>query len=192
MKKILLIDNYDSFTYNIVQYLAELGAKVEVVVNDSITVKELLSKRPSGLVISPGPGRPEDAGVSIEAVRGLCTSIPVLGVCLGHQCIGTLFGGRIVNARRIMHGKLSSIRHNGKGIFKGLKNPFNATRYHSLAIAADSFPPELEITARSEDGEIMGITHKRFAIFGVQFHPESILTEQGHKLINNFLSFCKG
>ncbi len=189
--RLVMIDNYDSFTYNLVQYLAELGADVEVFRNDVAGAEELLAERPAGLVISPGPGRPEDAGNSLEAVR-LCAEagIPLLGVCLGHQAIGAAFGGRIVRARSIMHGKVSSIEHDGRGIFRGLESPFRATRYHSLVIAADSCPDALEISARTADGEVMGVRHRELPIEGVQFHPESILTDVGKSLLRSFLENC--
>ncbi len=189
--RVVMIDNYDSFTYNLVQYLAELGADVEVFRNDVADAEELLAGRPAGMVISPGPGRPEDAGTSLEAVR-LCAEgeIPLLGVCLGHQAIGAAFGGRIVRARSIMHGKVSSIEHDGRGIFRGLESPFRATRYHSLVIASDSCPDVLEISARTADGEIMGVRHRELPIQGVQFHPESILTDVGKSLLGSFLEDC--
>ncbi len=186
--RLVMIDNYDSFTYNLVQYLGELGADVEVFRNDVAGAKELLARGPAGLVISPGPGRPEDAGSSVETVR-LCAKggIPLLGVCLGHQAIGAAFGGRIVRARSIMHGKVSSIEHDGRGLFRGLESPFPATRYHSLVIEADSCPDALEISARTADGEIMGVRHRELPIEGVQFHPESILTDVGKSLLRSFL-----
>ena len=191
--RLVMIDNYDSFTYNLVQYLGELGADVEVFRNDVAEAKELLARGPAGLVISPGPGRPEDAGNSVETVR-LCAEvgIPLLGVCLGHQAIGSAFGGRIVRARSIMHGKVSSIEHDGKGVFRGLESPFRATRYHSLVIEADSCPDALEISARTADGEIMGVRHRELPIEGVQFHPESILTDVGKSLLRSFLEGCAG
>ena len=191
--RLVMIDNYDSFTYNLVQYLGELGADVEVFRNDVAEAKELLARGPAGLVISPGPGRPEDAGNSVETVR-LCAEggIPLLGVCLGHQAIGSAFGGRIVRARSIMHGKVSSIEHDGKGVFRGLESPFRATRYHSLVIEADSCPDALEISARTADGEIMGVRHRELPIEGVQFHPESILTDVGKSLLRSFLEDCAG
>jgi anthranilate synthase/aminodeoxychorismate synthase-like glutamine amidotransferase len=186
-----MIDNYDSFTYNLVQYLGELGADVDVVRNDVESVEALLARRPEGLVVSPGPGTPEDAGVSVEAVHRFGEArIPVLGVCLGHQAIGVAFGGRIVRARSIMHGKLSEIEHDGRGVFAGLPCPFTATRYHSLVIEEASCPAELEVTARTEDGEIMGVRHVDKPIEGVQFHPESIMTEAGKRLLGNFLERC--
>ncbi len=189
--RLLMIDNYDSFTYNLVQYLRELGADVEVFRNDVATADELLARRPAGLVISPGPGRPEDAGISVDAVRACAEDgVPLLGVCLGHQAVGVAFGGRVVRARSIMHGKVSSIEHDGKGVFRGLASPFQATRYHSLVIAGDSCPDALVVTARTADGEIMGVRHRELPIEGVQFHPESILTEVGKPLLRGFLEVC--
>jgi anthranilate synthase component 2 len=189
---LLMIDNYDSFTYNLVQYFGELGVDVRVFRNDEITIPEIENLEPNYLVISPGPCTPNEAGVSLEVVCQLGGVIPLLGVCLGHQCIGQAFGGRIVHAREIMHGKTSCIQHVGTGLFAGLKNPFQATRYHSLVIDKEAVPECLEITAwttTSKGGvdEIMGVNHKRLRIQGVQFHPESILTEQGHELLRNFL-----
>jgi len=187
--KLLMIDNYDSFTYNLVQYLGELGAVVDVVRNDVETVDVLLAREPGGLVVSPGPGRPADAGVSIEAVRRFGEAgIPVLGVCLGHQAIGEAFGGRIVRARTIMHGKVSQIAHDGRGVFAGLSQPFEATRYHSLVIDPECVPEVLEVAARTDDGEIMGVRHRTLPIHGIQFHPESILTREGKALLANFLA----
>jgi anthranilate synthase component 2 len=189
--RLLMIDNYDSFTYNLVQYLGELGAEVDVFRNDETSVSELLERRPAGVVISPGPGVPEDGGVSIEMVRACAERrLPLLGVCLGHQAIGASFGGRIVRARSIMHGKVSSIEHNGGGIFAGIESPFEATRYHSLVIEESSCPEVLEITARTADGEIMGVRHRERPIEGVQFHPESILTRAGKPLLQGFLDCC--
>jgi len=188
VRKLLVIDNYDSFTYNLVQYLGELGAGVDVVRNDVETVDALLARAPEGLVVSPGPGRPADAGVSIEAVRRFGEAgVPVLGVCLGHQAIGEAFGGRIVRARTIMHGKVSRIAHDGRGVFAGLSQPFEATRYHSLVIDPDAVPDVLEVSARTDDGEIMGVRHRSLPIAGIQFHPESILTREGKRLLANFL-----
>jgi len=187
--KLLMIDNYDSFTYNLVQYLGELGAVVDVVRNDVETVDVLLAREPGGLVVSPGPGRPADAGVSVEAVRRFGEAgIPVLGVCLGHQAIGEAFGGRIVRARTIMHGKVSQIHHDDRGVFAGLSQPFEATRYHSLVIDPESVPAVLEVAARTDDGEIMGVRHRTLPIHGIQFHPESILTREGKALLANFLT----
>ncbi|HBT47071.1 MAG TPA: anthranilate/aminodeoxychorismate synthase component II [Peptococcaceae bacterium] len=185
---LLMIDNYDSFTYNLVQYFAELGAEVVVRRNDVLSLDELEKLKPRYLVISPGPCTPDKAGVSLAAVKKFAGKIPILGVCLGHQCIGQAFGGRVVRARRLMHGKTSSIIHDGKTIFKGLKNPFRATRYHSLMVDEETLPECLEITAKSEEGELMGIRHRQFPVEGVQFHPESILTEEGKKLLANFLA----
>jgi anthranilate synthase component 2 len=188
---VLVIDNYDSFTYNLVQYLGQLGAEVEVFRNDAITSAEIVRRAPQGVVISPGPGEPADAGVSIDSVKACAAArLPLLGVCLGHQSIGVAFGGRMAHARSIMHGKVSSIAHDGRGVFRGLDNPFQATRYHSLVVAGDSVPDVLEVTARTEDGEIMGLRHRALPIEGVQFHPESILTTAGMGLLRNFLDLC--
>jgi len=184
---ILMIDNYDSFTYNLVQYLGELGGKLEVFRNDKISVRKIKSLRPSRIVISPGPGRPEDAGISNNVIRAFAGKIPILGVCLGHQCIGEVFGGRIVGAKRLMHGKTSLIRHNGKTIFKGVENPFEATRYHSLLVQRNGLPSCFEVTAQTDQKEIMGLKHKKLDVWGVQFHPESILTGEGKKILANFL-----
>ncbi len=184
---ILVIDNYDSFTWNLVQYLRELGAQVEVVRNDEIGTEGIEAMRPGGIVISPGPCTPTEAGVSIAAIREFSGKIPILGVCLGHQAIGQAFGGKVGHAARVVHGKTSTISHSGKGLFRGLPDPFTATRYHSLAILRASLPTCLEVTAESEDGEIMGVRHREFAVEGVQFHPESFLTEHGHALLKNFL-----
>jgi len=184
---IFMIDNYDSFTYNLVQYFQEMGNKVLVRRNDAVTTKEIEKARPDYLVISPGPGVPQNAGISVEAVRTLAGRLPILGVCLGHQAIGFAFGARIDSAARLMHGKVSRVRHDGKRIYQGLENPFPATRYHSLAIRPKGLPSCLKVTATSEDGEIMGVRHKRLAIEGVQFHPESILTTSGKTLLKNFL-----
>lgn len=186
----LLIDNYDSFTFNLYHYLEELGAKVEVVRNDAIGVGDVLARRPEGIVISPGPGRPEEAGMIEELIRAAAGHIPVLGICLGHQAIGHVFGGDVVRAPEIMHGKTSAIRHKGSGLFAGLPSPFTATRYHSLIVARESLPDCLEITAETDDGLIMGLAHKRHAIHGVQFHPESIASEQGHALLRNFIAIA--
>ncbi len=185
--RILVIDNYDSFVYNLVQELGELGAEPEVFRNDAIEVDAIRRIEPDAVVISPGPGRPESAGISMEAVVDVGSTIPLLGVCLGHQCIGQAFGGRIVAAPALMHGKTSEIHHDGSGIFRGLPNPFVATRYHSLVVAPDSVPPELDVTARTSDGVIMGLRHRTLPIEGVQFHPESILTPSGPSLLDNFL-----
>jgi anthranilate synthase/aminodeoxychorismate synthase-like glutamine amidotransferase len=186
--RILVIDNYDSFVYNLVQYLGELGAEPVVHRHDSVTLDEMIDLRPDGLLISPGPGRPEDAGLSNAAIASFAgRGVPVLGVCLGHQCIGQLYGGEVVRAPRVMHGKASVISHTGEGVFAGLPNPFTATRYHSLVVARESVPPVLEITAESEDGLVMGLRHRELPVEGVQFHPESILTTGGHHLLRNFL-----
>ena len=184
---ILVIDNYDSFTYNLVQYLGELGARLEVFRNDEITLREIRKKRPRRIIISPGPGTPEDAGISNDVIREFGPHIPILGVCLGNQCIGYVSGGEIVHARRLMHGKTSLVHHNGKGIFKGLSNPFEATRYHSLIVKKEGLPKTLKVTAWTKDNIIMGLKHKDFPVWGVQFHPESILTHEGKKLLSNFL-----
>jgi anthranilate synthase component 2 len=189
---LLMIDNYDSFTYNLVQYLGELGADVEVHRNDEISVEQIAQKNPDHLMISPGPCTPDEAGVSMDAIRAFAGKIPILGVCLGHQSIGQVFGGKIVHAREIMHGKTSRIYHKDGHVFAGLSNPYIATRYHSLVIEKDSIPDCLEITAWTETetgdmDEIMGVRHKTLNVEGVQFHPESILTEHGHDLLNNFL-----
>jgi len=189
---LLMIDNYDSFTYNLVQYLGELGADVEVHRNDDITVEEIAAKQPERIMISPGPCTPDEAGISMAAIEAFAGKVPILGVCLGHQSIGQVFGGRIVHAKEIMHGKTSSIYHKNEHVFKGLKNPYTATRYHSLVIEKESLPDCLEITAwtETESGEIdeiMGVRHKTMNVEGVQFHPESILTEHGHDLLSNFL-----
>lgn len=183
---ILLIDNYDSFTFNLAQYLGELGAPPLVRRNDEITVAEIDALRPSHIVISPGPGRPEDAGVSVDVIRRFGDATPVLGVCLGHQGIGIAFGGEVVRAPTLMHGKVSSVQHDGRGVFKGVSQPFAAGRYHSLVVA-EPLPDVLEVTARTEDGTIMGVRHRQFPIHGVQFHPESVLTGEGKQLLRNFL-----
>ena len=189
---LLMIDNYDSFTYNLVQYLGELGAEVRVVRNDALSVEEIRKLAPERIVISPGPGTPDQAGVSLRMIEKLAGQVPILGVCLGHQSIGQAFGGRIVRARQIMHGKTSLIHHTGVGVFSGLPNPFEATRYHSLVVEKSTFPDTLELTAWTQDAdgsldEIMGLRHKTLPIEGVQFHPESILTLHGHDLLKNFL-----
>ena len=183
-----MVDNYDSFTYNLVQYFGELGEEVTVFRNDEITSDEVTKLEPSFIVISPGPCTPNEAGESISLIGNYCSQVPILGVCLGHQCIGQAFGGRIIHAKQLMHGKTALISHNGTGVFRGLPNPFSATRYHSLAIEHKSLPDCLEITAWTEDGEIMGVRHKTLAVQGVQFHPESFLTKHGHKLLENFLT----
>jgi anthranilate synthase/aminodeoxychorismate synthase-like glutamine amidotransferase len=184
---LLLLDNYDSFTYNLYQYLSELGEDVEVRRNDEVTVEDCLQMAPERIVISPGPATPNEAGISVDLIRAAAGQVPLLGVCLGHQSIGAAFGGNVVGAGEIMHGKTSSITHDSKGVFEGLPQPFEAIRYHSLAIEPDSMPDELEVTARSESGVIMGVRHRTLAIEGVQFHPESIVTTVGHDLLRNFL-----
>jgi len=184
---ILMIDNYDSFTYNLVQYLGELGQAVKVYRNDALTVKDIKKLNPDKIVISPGPGRPEDAGISCAVIREFGGKIPILGVCLGHQAIGYVFGAKIVGAKKLMHGKTSKIYHNKKDIFKNIPNPFLATRYHSLLVEKKSMPACLEITASTKDDEIMGLKHKEYPIWGVQFHPESILTKSGKQILDNFI-----
>ncbi len=184
---IVVIDNYDSFTYNLVQYLQELGAEVEVYRNDRITVEGIAARRPESIVLSPGPKTPDQAGITLETVRTFSGKVPILGVCLGHQAIGQTFGGRVVHAPSLMHGKTSRIAHDGRTIFRGLENPFEATRYHSLVIAPDSVPAQLEVSARTEDGVLMGLRHREHPTEGVQFHPESVLTHEGKRLLKNFL-----
>jgi anthranilate synthase component 2 len=184
---ILVLDNYDSFTYNLVQYLGELGAAVKVVRNDELGVDEAVALGPERIVISPGPCTPNEAGISLELIRRLAGRVPILGVCLGHQAIGQAFGGRVVRAGQVMHGKVSHIHHDGRGVFAGLPQDFIATRYHSLAVERASLPPALEVTASAEDGEIMGLRHRALPVEGVQFHPEALLTEHGHKMLENFL-----
>ncbi len=186
-----VIDNYDSFTYNLVQYLGTLGAEVEVVRNDAITAEALAGRALEGLVISPGPGEPRDAGISEDAIRRLAGRVPILGVCLGHQALGEVYGGRVVRAQRLMHGKTSPILHRGRGVFAGLDNPFEATRYHSLIVERESLPDVLELVAWTPEGEIMGLKHRDHETWGVQFHPESVLTRPGLKLIENFLTLCR-
>ena len=184
---LLLIDNYDSFTYNLYQYFSELGADVIVVRNDKITIESVYEMEPDQIVISPGPSTPEKAGISNEVIRRFGPSIPILGVCLGHQCVGYTYGGLVGNAGEILHGKLSQIHHDGKGVFKGLPNPFEAIRYHSLAIFKESLPDELEMTAWTDTDVIMGVRHKEYPVSGIQFHPESIMTKEGKALLQNFL-----
>ena len=184
---LLMIDNYDSFTYNIVQYFGELGQEVQVCRNDALTVADIARRKPDYLVISPGPCTPAQAGISLAAIREFAGKIPLLGVCLGHQAIGEAFGGKVVHAKQLMHGKVSAVHHKNEGVFRGLPNPLTCTRYHSLAIERESLPDCLDITAWTDDGEIMGVRHKTLAVEGVQFHPESILTECGHDLLKNFL-----
>lgn len=185
---ILMIDNYDSFTYNLVQYLGELGEDLRVFRNDKITLSGIRKLKAQKIVISPGPGRPADAGISCAVIKEFSAKTPILGVCLGHQCMGEVFGGKVVSAGRLMHGKTSPIYHNGKDIFKNIKNPFEATRYHSLLVEKKSLPDTLEITAWTKENEIMGLKHKEFPLWGVQFHPESILTIEGKKILKNFLA----
>ena len=184
---ILVIDNYDSFTYNVVQYLGELGADVEVARNDEIDLAGIESLAPSGIVISPGPCAPEQAGISIAVIQNLAVRVPILGICLGHQAIGQAFGGKVVRARQVMHGKTSTVRHDGCGIFAGVPDGFVATRYHSLVVDRHSMPACLSVTAQAEDGEIMGLRHRDLPVEGVQFHPEALLTEHGHKMLQNFI-----
>jgi para-aminobenzoate synthetase component 2 len=188
MNKILLIDNYDSFTYNLVQYFGVLGCDVVVKRNDEITIAEAQALAADRICISPGPGRPEDAGISNEMIRQLGPEIPILGVCLGHQCIGAVFGGEVVSAPRLMHGKTSPVRHNDAGVFANLPDPFEATRYHSLIVRRESLPESLEVTAETAEGEVMGLRHRDYPIHGVQFHPESVLTPEGMALLKNFLA----
>jgi len=185
---LLMIDNYDSFTYNLVQYLGELGADVNVYRNDALTLDQIAAWEPARIVISPGPCTPDEAGISVPLIRRFGGRIPILGVCLGHQAIGRAFGGNIVRARHVMHGKVSPVAHDGRGVFTGLPTPLTATRYHSLAIERASMPACLEVTATSADGEVMGVRHREWSVEGVQFHPEAILTEHGHALLANFLA----
>lgn len=188
---IVMIDNYDSFTYNLVQYFGQLGAEIKVVRNDQATVEQIEQWQPAGIVISPGPGRPDSAGISMDVVRHFSGRLPILGVCLGHQTIGEVFGGKVISAQKLMHGKTSQIQADGKMIFKGIDKPFQAMRYHSLAIARDGLPDCLVITAESEDGEIMGIRHTEHLTEGIQFHPESIMTKIGKRLLRNFLNITQ-
>jgi anthranilate synthase component II len=185
---LLMIDNYDSFTYNLVQYLGELGEDVKVVRNDELTVEEIERLAPARIVLSPGPCTPNEAGVCLAVIERFAGRTPILGVCLGHQAIGQAFGGKVVHAKELMHGKVSRIHHEGLGVFRGLPTPYDATRYHSLAIERATCPADLEVTAWTEDGEIMGVRHRKIAVEGVQFHPESILTQHGHALLKNFLT----
>ena len=184
---LVMIDNYDSFTYNLVQYLGELGAEVKVFRNDETTVDAIAALAPERIVISPGPCTPSEAGITLELIVRLAGKVPLLGVCLGHQAIGQAFGGRVVRAKRVMHGKVSRIRHDGKGVFAGVPDDFTATRYHSLVIERQTMPQCLAVTAQAEDGEIMGVRHRSLAVEGVQFHPEALLTEHGHRMLKNFL-----
>jgi anthranilate synthase/aminodeoxychorismate synthase-like glutamine amidotransferase len=185
---ILLLDNYDSFTYNLAQYLGELGCQVEVHRNDRISVEQIAQRKPERIVISPGPCTPQEAGISVELVQKLAGKVPILGVCLGHQAIGAAFGGKIIRAPKLFHGKTSQIRHDGSGVFRGLPNPFTATRYHSLIVERKSLPRELHVTAETDGDIIMGMQHREYPLMGVQFHPESVLTESGKQLLKNFLS----
>jgi anthranilate synthase/aminodeoxychorismate synthase-like glutamine amidotransferase len=185
---VLLVDNYDSFTYNLYQYFGELGAKARVIRNDALTADEALALGPAAIVISPGPGTPDQAGITLDLIKKAAGKVPLLGVCLGHQALGQAFGGRVVRAPRVMHGKTSLIKHDGKTVFAGLENPFTATRYHSLVVAPESVPAALEVSATTEDGIVMGLRHREHRLEGVQFHPESILTTAGKKLLANFLA----
>src|SRR6188474_351524 len=184
---LLVLDNYDSFTYNLVQYFGELGAELVVKRNDEITIDEIRAMKPERIVVSPGPCTPNEAGISCDVIRAFAPTTPILGVCLGHQCMGQVFGGDVVRAGRLMHGKTSPIQHDGEGVFRGLSNPFDATRYHSLLVKRETFPACLDITAETAEGEIMGLRHKTQPVHGVQFHPESILTVEGKRLLQNFL-----
>lgn len=188
---LLMIDNYDSFVYNLVRYFNELDEDVQVVRNDKVSLAEINENKYSGIVISPGPKNPKEAGISLEIIKKFKGRIPILGICLGHQCIGHAFGGKIIRGKEPIHGKLSNVRHNNAGVFKNIKNPLRVTRYHSLVVAKEEMPEELMVTAVSEDGAVMGIQHKEYPIYGVQFHPEAHLTEEGHKLLNNFILECK-
>ena len=188
---LLLIDNYDSFTYNLFHYLGELGADVRVKRNDEISVAEALAMKADAIVLSPGPCTPNEAGICLDLIKVADGKVPILGVCLGHQSIGQVYGGKIVRAKEPMHGKLSRVHHSGKSVFRGLNNDFEATRYHSLVIAPETVPADLDVTATTEDGTIMGVMHKRFPVHGVQFHPESIASEQGHALLQNFLDIAR-
>jgi anthranilate synthase/aminodeoxychorismate synthase-like glutamine amidotransferase len=192
MVRVLVVDSYDSFVYNLVQYLGELGAEPVVVRNDAVDVAGALAVEPAAVLLSPGPGRPEDAGILVPCIGEFATrGIPVLGVCLGHQAIGHAFGGRVVAAPELMHGKTSLVRHDGRGVFAGLPDPLEATRYHSLVVARDGLPPDLEVTAETDDGTVMGLRHRTLPVHGVQFHPESILTVGGHDLLRNFLALAE-
>ena len=186
--RLLMIDNYDSFTYNLVQYLGELGAEVRVFRNDQITISALQALQPSHIVLSPGPCTPNEAGITLPLIAQLAGAVPILGVCLGHQAIGQAFGGRVVRAKKVMHGKVSRIRHDGLGVFSSIETPFTATRYHSLVVERSTLPEDLIVSAESEDGEIMGLRHRRLPVQGVQFHPEALLTEHGHQMLQNFIA----
>ena len=187
-KRVVVVDNYDSFTYNLVQYVETLGGECDVRLNDRVTVDEILDAKPAGILLSPGPGNPDEAGITLSVIAELSGKLPIFGVCLGHQAIGQAFGGRVVRAPELMHGKTSGILHDGRSIFQGLPSPFEATRYHSLIVEEAGFPRALEITARTQKGEIMGLRHRELAVEGVQFHPESILTDHGLRMIENWLS----
>ncbi len=191
MTKLFMLDNYDSFTYNIVQYFGELGAEVIVARNDEINIEEIEAMDPDLICVSPGPCTPAEAGISIEVIKHFAGKIPILGVCLGHQSIGAAFGGHVIRAKQLMHGKTSTITHHGTDIFTDIPSPYTVTRYHSLAIERDTLPECLEVTAETEDGEIMAVAHKELPVFGVQFHPESVLSDYGHELFNNFLKYAK-
>jgi len=186
-KRVVVVDNYDSFTYNLVQYIESLGGQCEVRLNDRVTVEQIRSASPDGVLLSPGPGNPDEAGVTLSVIEQLSGTVPIFGVCLGHQSIGQAFGGKVIRAPELMHGKTSGIEHDGRTIYQGLPSPFEATRYHSLIVEEASFPDVLEVTARTQKGEIMGLRHRKFAVEGVQFHPESILTDHGLRLIENWL-----
>lgn len=186
--RVVVVDNYDSFTYNLVQYIESLGGECDVRLNDRVTVDQIREARPSGVLLSPGPGNPDEAGVTLSVIEQLAGTLPIFGVCLGHQAIGQAFGGKVIRAPELMHGKTSGIQHDGRTIYQGLPSPFEATRYHSLIVEEASFPDALEVTARTQKGEIMGLRHRKFAVEGVQFHPESILTDHGLRLIENWLS----
>ena len=188
---IFMLDNYDSFTYNLVQYMGELGAEMEVARNDKTTTEAVLASKPAGIVISPGPCTPNEAGISNDLILQAAGKVPLLGVCLGHQCIGQAFGGNVIRAKTLMHGKTSLIHHDDRDVFAGLENPFVATRYHSLIIDPDHVPPALDVTARADDGTIMSMRHREYPVYGVQFHPESILTKEGKKLLQNFLNIVE-
>ena len=190
-KRLLMIDNYDSFTFNVVQYLEELGARVDVFRNDKISLAQIKKMKPAGIIISPGPGSPDDAGISNKVIETFSGEIPILGICLGHQCIAQVFGGKIIRAKNIMHGKTSKIMHTKQGVFKGIRNGFDATRYHSLILKKASLPKSLEVTAKTKQGEIMGIQHKQHKTYGIQFHPESIMTRYGHDILDNFIQITK-
>ncbi len=187
-KRVVVVDNYDSFTYNLVQYVETLGGECDVRLNDRVTVAEIIASNPAGILLSPGPGNPDDAGVTLSVIEQLSGKLPIFGVCLGHQAIGQAFGGKVIRAPELMHGKTSGILHDGRSIFRGLPSPFEATRYHSLIVEDASFPAALEVTARTQKGEIMALRHREFAVEGVQFHPESILTDYGMRMIENWLT----